>query len=272
MDFSFTPEQDEAAELAARILGDRATNERQKAVEATGSRFDADLWRELDEAGLLSLAVPEAHGGAGLGLLELCRVLVEVGRVVAPVPLAVHGPVAVLLAELGTDEQQQRWLGGDAVLSAAVAEERAHLPARPTVVARDGRLTGSKVLVRAGQVAGAFLVTASDDDGTGVWLLDRDAEGVTLVEGHSSDRDLVVRLDLDGAPADRLGGSEAAAPAHPAADRLRGRRAAGGHRGRAAADGVVRRRRASSSAARSARSRRSRSAWPTATSTCWPSG
>ena len=34
MDFTFTPEQDEAAELAAKILGDRATNERMKAVEA----------------------------------------------------------------------------------------------------------------------------------------------------------------------------------------------------------------------------------------------
>lgn len=214
MDFSFTPEQDEAAELAARILGDRATNERQKAVEAEGSRFDAALWAELDEAGLLSLALPEAHGGAGLGLVELARVLVEVGRTLAPVPLAVHGPVALLLADLGTDEQRQHWLGDGSgpttVLTAAVAEERAHLPARPTVVVRDGRLTGSKVLVRAGAVAGAFLVTASSDDGTGVYLLDAAAEGVSLVEGHSSDRDLVVRLDLDGAPAERLGGSEAA--------------------------------------------------------------
>ncbi|MDO9457943.1 acyl-CoA dehydrogenase family protein, partial [Nocardioides sp.] len=111
MDFSFTPEQDDAAELAAQILGDRATNERQKAVEAEGSRFDADLWRSLDEAGLVSLALPEDHGGAGLGLIELCRVLVEVGRTVAPVPLAVHGPAALLVAEAGTDEQKRRWLG-----------------------------------------------------------------------------------------------------------------------------------------------------------------
>lgn len=210
MDFSFTPEQDEAAELAAKILGDRATNERQKAVEATGTRFDAELWRELDEAGLVSLALPEQYGGAGLGLVELARVLVEVGRTLAPVPLAVHGPVSLLLAELGTDEHKQRWLTGGTVLSAAVAEERAHLPARPTVVARDGRLTGTKVLVRAGDVAGAFLVTASTDDGSAVFLLDAAAEGVTRVEGHSSDRDRVVRLDLDGAPADLIGGADAA--------------------------------------------------------------
>ena len=83
MDFRFTPEQDEAAELAAGILKDRATNERLKAVEAGGDRFDRDLWAELGSAGLLGLALPEEYDGAGLGLIELCRVLVEVGRTVA---------------------------------------------------------------------------------------------------------------------------------------------------------------------------------------------
>ena len=63
-----------------------------KTVEEAGDRFDRDLWRELGAAGLLGLALPEEYGGAGLGLIELCRVLVEVGRTVAPVPLAVARP------------------------------------------------------------------------------------------------------------------------------------------------------------------------------------
>src|SRR4051794_8451460 len=129
MDFRFTQEQDEAAALAAGILKDRVTNDRLKSVEAAGDRFDRDLWAELGSAGLLGLAIPEEHDGAGLGLVELCRVLVEVGRTVAPVPLAAHGPAARLLAEHGSTAQQQRWLpaaaSGRAVLTAAVAEERA---------------------------------------------------------------------------------------------------------------------------------------------------
>ena len=143
MDFTFTPEQDEAAELAARILTDRATNERMKAVEADGSRFDRDLWAELGSAGLLGLALPEEYDGAGLGLIELCRVLVEVGRTVAPVPLAAHGPAALLLAEHGSDIQKQQWLPGAAsganVLTAAVAEERDFAPERPTTTAAPAR-------------------------------------------------------------------------------------------------------------------------------------
>ena len=61
--------------------------------------------------------------------------LVEVGRTVAPVPLAVHGPAALLLAELAGPEVAEQWLPGAAsgehVLTAAVAEER-DPPARAT--------------------------------------------------------------------------------------------------------------------------------------------
>jgi len=206
MDFSFTPEQDEAAELAAKILKDRATNERMKAVEAEGNRFDRELWAELGSAGMLGLALPEEHDGAGLGLVELCRVLVEVGRRVAPVPLAAHGPASRLFAELGTDEQKAQWLpgaaSGESVLTAAVAEERAFAPERPTTVASadgDGfRITGSKAIVPAGPYADAFLVPAETPSGVAVFLVLPGDEGVTVTAQQFSDGDQVARLDLAG--------------------------------------------------------------------------
>lgn len=216
MDFTFTAEQDDAAALAAEILKDRTGVERLKAVEAEGDRFDADLWRSLAEAGLLSLAIPEEHGGAGLGLTELARVLVEVGSRVAPVPLAVHGAVALFLAGHGSAEQQAHWLpgaaDGSAVLTAAVSEERSHQPSRPTVEARpEGEgyaLTGTKVLVRAGARAAAYVVTATAPEGTRVFLLEAGAAGVTVVSQHTSDGDTVVRLDLTGAPAQLVGDAD----------------------------------------------------------------
>lgn len=219
MDFSFTPEQDEAAELAARILADRATPERMRAVEQDGDRFDRDLWRDLGEAGMLGLALPEEHGGAGLGILELCRVLVEVGRKVAPVPLAFHGPAARLVAEHGSPEQQAAWLPGAAsgasVLTAAVAEDRSFAPERPTTVASRGGdgsgwvLTGAKAVVPAGPYADLLLVPADTPDGVGVFLVRPDDAGVTLTPQAFTDGDRVARLELAGAalPADRLLGS-----------------------------------------------------------------
>ena len=147
---------------------------------ATGST--ATCGSELGSAGLLGLALPEEYDGAGLGIIELCRVLVEVGRTVAPIPLAAHGPASRLIAELGSDAQRRQWLPGAAagavVLTAAVAEERAYSPARPTTTttaSADGAsyvLTGSKAIVPAGPYADAFLVPAATPDGVGVFLVD----------------------------------------------------------------------------------------------------
>ncbi|MDT0201788.1 acyl-CoA dehydrogenase family protein [Nocardioides sp. AE5] len=214
MDFSFTPEQDEAAELAARILADRATTTRMREVEQGGDRFDRALWSDLAEAGLLSLAIPEAHGGAGLGLIELCRVLVEVGRRVAPVPLASHGPAALALAEFGEQAVQAEWLpgaaSGERVLAPALSEPLDPLPSVPsttlTVEGDELVLDGTKTLVRAGTSADLFLVTASTPSGAAVVLVRPDDAGVTVEAQHTSDGDATALVTLAGVrvPADRL--------------------------------------------------------------------
>lgn len=216
MDFRFSTEADDAADLAAQILGDGTAPARLTEVEAAGDRFDADLWRRLGEAGLLGLAIPEEHDGAGLGLLEACRVVVEGGRRVAPVPLATHVTASLLLAEVGSPEQQAAWLpgaaSGERVLTAAVAEELAHVPATPTVTAEptgdSWALTGVKVLVRAAAHADGVLVVASGPDGRGVWLAQ--AADVEVEPQHTSDGDTVGLVRLEGAPATRVGDETAA--------------------------------------------------------------
>ena len=50
MEFTFSPESDDAAELAASILGDKTGPERLKAVELAGDRFDRELWATLTNA------------------------------------------------------------------------------------------------------------------------------------------------------------------------------------------------------------------------------
>ncbi len=206
MDFTFTPEQDEAAALAAQILKDRTSTERLREVEAAGDRFDTELWRELAEAGLISLALPEEYGGAGLGLTELARVLVEVGRTVAPVPLATHGVAGLVIAELGSEAQKGAWLPGAAsgstVLSAAVNEDRAYAPARPetTATATEGGWTiqGTKTAAPIGSKAAAFLDTASTDSGTGVFLVEATADGLTSDPQRLTGGEAAARLELNG--------------------------------------------------------------------------
>lgn len=221
MDFTFSSEADEAAALAAQILKEATTAERMRTVEADGDRFDHELWQDLAEADLLALAIPEAYGGAGLGLVELCRVAVEVGRTVAPIPFATHTACALALAEHGTDEQCSLWLFGAAtgerVLTSAVAEDLAALPARPSTTARrtdDGWvLNGTKTLVRAGHRADLTLVTASTDDGVRVFLVEALTDGVSVDHQRTTDGDVAARLTFDNValPAESLLGDGSAA-------------------------------------------------------------
>jgi alkylation response protein AidB-like acyl-CoA dehydrogenase len=188
MDFLFTPEQDEAAALTAEILADKATNERMKAVEAEGDRFDRELWATLGDA----------FDWTELDLMELARVLVEVGRKVAPVPLAVHAACVTFLKDAGQAADRSLY-------AAAVAEDRSHLPETPTVTAdAQGALTGTKTLVRAGMAADALLVTATGPDGPGVYLVDATAPGVDRRAQRTSDGDAAALITFSSAPATRL--------------------------------------------------------------------
>ena len=228
MDFDPTAEQDEAAALARRILTDRCTPERLAEVEATGRRFDETLWRELGEAGLLGLGLPEELGGGGLGLLETCSVLVEVGRAVAPLPLAGHAAAADVLARFGTEAHRAlvtEAAAGRTVLTVALAEDHAHVALQPATTAErtpDGwRVTGAKTVVPAGTVADLVVVPATvaapgsapAADDVVLLLVRPDDPGVTLLAQTTNDGDEAARLELEAAelPAGR------ALPGGPAA-------------------------------------------------------
>jgi 3-oxocholest-4-en-26-oyl-CoA dehydrogenase beta subunit len=141
MDFDLTDEQQAIIDVAAKLLGDKATPDAIRAVEhADDLRFDRGLWSAMADAGLLGLAVPAEHGGAGLGVLELCLVLEEVGRRTAPVPaLAALAFGGLPVARWGTAEQRAGLLpglvAGTTVLTAALVEPSGD-PAQPTTAAR----------------------------------------------------------------------------------------------------------------------------------------
>ncbi len=216
MDFTFSPEAEDAATLAADLLGKRVTPASLKAVDAGEDRFDAALWQDLADAGLLSLTVPEEHDGAGLGLLEAVRVLVEVGRVVAPVPAAVQVATTLLLAEAGSEAQRATWLPGAAtgerLLLAATAEPLDHTPATPGVRAtRSGDgwvLSGVKTLVRGATHADALLVTASTDEGTGVFRVALPADGAVVEGQATSDGDVTGLVTFTDAAAELVGSTD----------------------------------------------------------------
>jgi 3-oxocholest-4-en-26-oyl-CoA dehydrogenase beta subunit len=215
MDFTLTQAQDDLGALTRNILTDRVTSHRLREIEADGAGLDPELWTELAKAGVLSAALPESLGGAGLGLLEQCTVLAEIGRVVAPVP---YLPSIVLgaaaLARFGNADQQQRWAvpagRGELVIAAGLTEEDVDDPARPATVAErvgDGWvLTGTKTTVPAGALAGLLLVPAATAAGTSVFLVTPDDEGVTVTPQQVTGSDGAALVDLAAVrlPADRI--------------------------------------------------------------------
>ncbi len=50
--------------------------------------FDPDVWKQMaEQLGLAGLIVPEEHGGAGYGYVELLIAMEEMGRALACAPL-----------------------------------------------------------------------------------------------------------------------------------------------------------------------------------------
>ena len=219
MDFGLTEEQEAVRDLAEQIFQGSVTPLTVKAVEASDDRIDRDLWKALADANLLGIALPEDVGGSGLGMIEVCQVLEQQGRVVAPVPYwatVVCGALPV--AEHGTPAQRERWLPGvvtgEVILASALAEIGVNDPLNPQVRAtragaKSGEggwvLDGRKVSVPAGHLADAILVPASTPDGVAVFLVETGAQGVTREAAATTDRSKVAHVDFANAPAEPLG-------------------------------------------------------------------
>ena len=124
------------------------------------------VWNKVVEMGWLGTAIPEEHGGLGLGLLEVCVLAEEMGRVLAPVPWAstvYFFTEALKLA--GSNEQQAeilpRIVSGDVVGCYAASEGPGNPAADTLKTTFDGStLSGTKVPVTDGDIATHAVVLA----------------------------------------------------------------------------------------------------------------
>lgn len=213
MDFTFTEEQETVAKVARQLFEHRATPERLTELEAGEVRYDAALWAELASADLLGIALPESVGGTGGGFLELGVLLSEVGYSVAPVPVyATLVLGADTIARHGDSDLQRRWLSGvvdgSTLLTAALAEPGGSDPTAPRTSARaDGRgwrLTGVKELVPAAQIAAAVVVSATADDGPGLFVVETDGTGVDVTSAPTTNGEPFADIELTDAVGSRL--------------------------------------------------------------------
>ncbi|HEV7526739.1 MAG TPA: acyl-CoA dehydrogenase family protein [Acidimicrobiia bacterium] len=205
MDFAFSEEQEELAGLAARILEDRMDLQHLKERDRSDDWYDLDTWREFAKANLLGIALPESAGGLGLGFVDLCMVLREVGRNVAPLPfIPTLVSAALPIARYGTDAQQailSKVVAGDVLLTAALVEYGSESETPATTATRDGdgwRLDGAKGSVPAAAAAELILVPAATDDGVALFLVPAGANGITFERQQVMNHEPLFELRLDG--------------------------------------------------------------------------
>ncbi len=207
MDFTFSETQEAVAEAAAAIFTGLVNPDRVAEVEASTDRFDQELWKQLAEADLLSLALPEAVGGEGLGLMEISLLLEAQGRVVAPIPL--HATLVLgawPITKFGTPAQQMRFLpqigDGSACASAALSEvalsTAQHSSVTATQTENGYRLNGTVLAVPQAHLASFILVPATTESGaTIVAIVETASIGVNLERALTTSREIHPHLHLD---------------------------------------------------------------------------
>jgi alkylation response protein AidB-like acyl-CoA dehydrogenase len=217
MDFEFTAEQEMLRQSVRRLLAERAPIAGYvRALYDQPSAGADDVWQALADLGVMGLVVPEEYGGAGMGMVDAAVILEELGRAVNPLPYASSaiGAVALVMTVGGPREHAFLLPGlaaGTMIGTVAYLEpgRRSRVDAPGTAATRDGtkwRVTGTKVHVADALAAGVFLVTASDDERTGVFAVEAATDGVAVDAAPTVDGSRKQgTLHLDAARAWRLG-------------------------------------------------------------------
>ncbi|MFE3793903.1 acyl-CoA dehydrogenase family protein [Nocardia tengchongensis] len=202
MDFRLTDELLEVQALAARVfssLGDSDTK-----------------WTELGRTGLLGLALPDEHGGAGLGLDAACVLLEEQGRTVSAAPVWPHIVAASALARHASGDVLTGIADGAVRLTVALEEYGSVAATAPTcraTPAADGsgsgtwRLSGIKAAVPTPEGVDFVLVSAVAYDGPGLYLVTN--HDLAWEPAPTTDLDRAQDLVLESTPALRVGGRQA---------------------------------------------------------------
>lgn len=221
MDFTLGETQEAIARLTSDVLN-RGAPPAAAVTPAPAAGEVADdfaLWKELGQAGLLSLALPTWLGGDGLGMLDTAAALTECGKRAAAVPALGTLIMGVLpVTRWGDRDVQQALLDGvatgETVLTAALREPSDPMPAEPATTAKLGAeagvVSGVKTGVPYGAAADWILVPASiSSGGTGIVIVAPSDDGVSLTRTHSSGAEPEYTLRLDEAPVRHVLGARA---------------------------------------------------------------
>jgi alkylation response protein AidB-like acyl-CoA dehydrogenase len=206
MNFDTSDEQELLQETLRGFLDRECPAPHLREIFDGDTGHDPALWKGLVELGVAGLAIPEAHGGAGLETIDLALAAETLGYAGAPGPFLGHALASVAIAAGGSDAQQRAWLprlaSGEATASVALGEPGGRWLPEEWSVAGDTRVSGAKIFVPYAELADVIVVGTS---GGGLALVERGARGLTTTPCDGVDRTRrVAGVSLDGVAADPL--------------------------------------------------------------------
>ena len=197
MTLVLSPEQeafrDAVRDFCARECGTR--EQRDRLTDGGRHGHNQALYEHMAELGWLGVAVPEAYGGAGGGLVDLCLFLEETARGMAPIGgFGVSAIVAGAVERFGTDAQKRELLAGIAggtVEAIAMSEPGAGSDVgalRCRAERADGGyvVNGHKTWISEAHLAGHVLLVCRTDasggkhEGLTMLSVPADADGVEI--------------------------------------------------------------------------------------------
>ena len=211
MHFGLTEEQELLQETVRGFAQAECPPAKLREIFDAGSGHDPHLWKGLVEMGVAGLGVPEAHGGAGLELLDLALVAEMLGDAALPGPFLGHSLACAAIVEGGSEAQRARWLPalatGELVGSLAFAEDADRWdPEHWSVTLAEGQLRGAKRHVPHAELASLLVVGTA---GGGLAVVERGASGMQITPEPGLDRTRsLARVDFDATPAEPLASGE----------------------------------------------------------------
>jgi alkylation response protein AidB-like acyl-CoA dehydrogenase len=208
VDFTFSDDQEALRDAVRAFLRHDAPGPYVRGMAEDPRGFTDELWGKIAALGWPGLLIPEAHGGLGLGLVDMAVVMEEMGRLPFPGPFFSSAVLATLAARrLGADDLL-RGLASGTLRGTVAIEEQGHGSPVDRVRTRARRraatwvLTGHKPLVLDGHTADWAIVVARTEEGLGSFLLQAPpAEPVPTLDPTRK----AARLVLDEQPAERIG-------------------------------------------------------------------
>ncbi len=188
-------------------------------------KFPMEIVPELARLGLLGLAVPTEHGGAGLDALTIALVMEELAAADGSVALTIAAHNSLCIGHLlvaASEEQKARWLpplaSGERLGAWALTEPGSGsdaVAARTRAERRDGGwvLSGSKQFITNPNLAGfAVVIAASAEKKLCAFGIPMTAKGIRAGRPerkmglHASDTASLLLEDCAVPEADRIGG------------------------------------------------------------------